>query len=163
MLYWAGGASWWQTVLEVHWRHIQKPAWWTEGEKASIGLSTSKYGKQYSIVLWVVSWRCTTRCFLSLTILSSNTPLGHTSTLFMAKLLLAFASWQASKGKSFPASNTNQQTGHQIAEGVRCYKRTSDSHCETLSDILNGLKKRKCIAPLVFPILFLLFPLHSLT
>ena len=41
-----------------------------------------------------------------------------------------------------------EQTGHQSAEGVRWYKRTSDTHCETLSDILNGLKKLKCIVGL---------------
>ena len=37
-----------------------------------------------------------------------------------------------------------ERTGHLSSEGVRTYKRTSESQCEALSDILNG-SKRPCL------------------
>ena len=36
-----------------------------------------------------------------------------------------------------------ERTGHRSIEGVRSYKRTSDSQQEALSDILNGPKRPK--------------------
>ena len=87
----------------------------------------------------------------------SNTPLGHTLLSNTVARLCKMAGIQGYKtNHSLRATSTSrlyqsgvdeqlvmERTGHRSLEGVRCYKRTSDSQRQAISDILNGCNKSK--------------------